>query len=172
MHERETQPTIPARPLTPASPWSRFGAAWLDGLVLKLISWFVLPFLCLEIADFLGLDTPEEYVYLVGMAFFLLFTLYFGIQLSSPMRGSFSHHLSKIEMRDAKSGRAPSLGQAYGWAILQAAFVPFDLIGSAILLLGYLPILSKPRHQSVLDRICGVIWVRTPSPRRPPAEKA
>jgi hypothetical protein len=160
MHEPRSQPPPLARPIRLASPWSRFGAAWLDGLVLKVSEWLLIRWACVEIADALGLDSSEEFVALAVFAAVSLYTLYYGLQLTSRMRGTFSQHLSKFEARDARTGRALTVGQAFGWAFLQAILMPFELVGTFLLLLCYLPILSKPRHQSVFDRICGVMWVR------------
>ena len=160
MHEPQSQPPPSAKPIRLASPWSRFGAAWLDGLVLKVSEWLLIRWACVEIADAFGLDSSEEFIALAVCAAVSLYTLYYGLQLASGMRGTFSQHLSKFEARDARTGRALTVGQAFGWAFLQAMLMPFELIGAFLLLLCYLPILSKPRHQSVFDRICGVMWVR------------
>ncbi len=160
MHEPQSQPPPTAKPIRLASPWSRFGAAWLDGLVLKVSEWLLIRWACVEIADALALDSSEEFVALAVFAAVSLYTLYYGLQLTSGMRGTFSQHLSNFEARDARTGRALTVGQAFGWAFLQAILIPFELVGTFLLLLCYLPILSKPRHQSVFDRICGVMWVR------------
>jgi hypothetical protein len=160
MHEPKPLPTPATTPIRLASPWSRFGAAWLDGLVLKVTEWFLIRWACVEIADALGLDSDEEFLILAVIAAVSLYTLYYGLQLTSGMRGTFSQHLSKFEARDARTGRVLTVGQAFGWAFLQAMLMPFELVGTFLLLLCYLPILSKPRQQSVFDRVCGVTWVR------------
>ena len=160
MHEPQPQPNPSTKPIRLASPWSRFGAAWLDGLVLKVSEWFLIRWACVEVSDALGLDSGEGFVILAVFAAISLYTLYYGLQLSSGMRGTFSQHISKFEARDARTGRPLSVGQAFGWAFLQTIFIPFELVGTFLLLLCYLPILSKPRHQSVFDRVCGVMWVR------------
>jgi hypothetical protein len=160
MHEPQPLPTPATTPIRPASPWSRFGAAWLDGLVLRVTEWFLIRWACVEVGDALGLDSEEEFVILAVFVAVSLYTLYYGLQLTSGMRGTFSQHISKFEARDARTGRTLSIGQAFGLAFLQTIFIPFELVGMFVLLLCYLPILSKPRHQSVFDRVCGVMWVR------------
>jgi len=73
---------------------------------------------------------------------------YFGLTISSEKHATWGQRLTGLEVVDDRTGEAPTKGQAWNWALLQAL-----ARCSGIGLIVYIPILSHSRGQSPMDSI-------------------
>jgi uncharacterized RDD family membrane protein YckC len=155
----------PATPL-PAqvypSGWERFGAYFIDGLVI------IVPVLILAglIGFFIGLtlagEVEQNGIVLIAQALgitagAILMTLYFGILGSSEANATVGQRAMGFKMVDAKTGAAPRKGQVWQWALTRTLAVQCC---SCIGLLLFIPILTDARKQSLFDSWADLVMVK------------
>ena len=159
-------PANPAATPLPAqvypSGWERFGAYFIDGLVV------IVPVLILAglIGFFVGLTLAGEMeqngIVLIAQALgvtagAIIMTLYFGILGSSAANATVGQRAMGFKMVDAKTGAAPRNGQVWQWALTRTLAVQCC---SCIGLLLFIPILTDARKQSLFDSWADLVMVK------------
>ena len=150
-------PAPSAKGAAPADTQLRIRAALLDNLFSLVLVIVVVGSVGYSLAQLEGNhparspndDLPVLYYLIVfaGLTFTTVAT-YFGLTVSSAKHATWGQRIAGLEVVDDQTGATPSKGQAWSWGLLQA-FTRCSGLG----LVAYLPILSHPRRQSLLDSL-------------------
>lgn len=129
------------RPLIYASFWERFGAAFIDGLIL------LVPNLIITFA-FRNGGSGSALGSLLNIA---ISWLYAALQESGPHQATFGKRAMRIKVVNEAGGRI-GFGQATGRHFGK-------LVSSLILCIGYLMMLWDDRKQTLHDKMAGTFVV-------------
>lgn len=152
--EQYNQPTdlFLEDPVVYAGFWERFGAAFIDGLILGVIG-LVLGLI---------LDRPRD-AYTDTSVYSLYFTtsnyigivinwLYYALQESGPSQATIGKRALGIKVTSVDGGRI-SFGQATGRYFAK-------ILSTVILLIGYLMMLWDARKQTLHDKLAGTLVIK------------
>lgn len=143
-HFNQTTDLFTEQPVVYAGFWERFGAAFIDGIIVGVVG-FVL-----------GMIFPEpdnRYFGTANIINAVISWLYFALQESSANQATLGKKALGLKVTDLNGGRI-SFGQATGrhfgkW------------ISGLILLIGYLMMLWDDKKQTLHDRLAGTLVVKT-----------
>lgn len=125
------------RPLQFAGFWQRFGAAFLDGLVLAIPN------------IFLTIYAPEEWW--SNISSIIIYWLYDALQESGSMQATLGKRALGIKVTD-ENGERISFGRATG-----RHFGKF--VSALILMIGYLMMIWDDKNQTLHDKMAGTLVV-------------
>lgn len=144
-----------SQPVTYAGFWIRFGAAFIDGLIMYVIQ------MVITLAFVGGITMSPEYMQSAGMGGLLLYyvvilginLIYFAVMESSSYQATFGKRALGLKVTDKNYERL-SLGQAVGRYLAK--------IPSALILgIGYLMAGWTEKKQALHDMIAGTYVVKS-----------
>ena len=144
------------------SGWERFGAYFIDGLIVAV----PLVIIAVVIGGLIGFSLAGEMeqsnivviAQMVGAIIGAIgMTLYYGIIGSSQANATVGQRAMGFKMVDAKTGAAPRSGQVWQWALTRSLVLQCC---SCIGLLLFIPILTDARKQSLFDSWADLVMVK------------
>ncbi len=149
--EQYNQPTdlLLEEPVVYAGFWERFGAAFIDGIILGVIGYVI--GLILPAAPGSSISTLKY----IGASNFIgiaINWLYYAFQESSPAQATIGKRALGIKVTSMDGGRI-SFGQATGRYFAK-------ILSGLILLIGYLMMLWDAKKQTLHDKLAGTLVVK------------
>lgn len=136
-HQANDSPLFPEVPVQYGGFWERFGAAFLDGLILMLPN-FIMQFMFGRDQGFLSS--------------IIINWLYFALQESGPSQATLGKKALGLKVLSV-NGRPISFGQATGRFFGR-------YVSAAILFIGYLMMLWDDKKQTLHDKLAGTIVIK------------
>jgi uncharacterized RDD family membrane protein YckC len=162
--------SIPVTPVTQANEpaqvyptgWERFGAYFIDGLVVGIPLVVVAAAVGAIVGVALADELEQNIIVIIAQCFGVLIgavgmTLYYGIIGSSQANATVGQRAMGFKMVDAKTGAAPRNGQVWQWALTRSLALQCC---SCIGLLLFIPILTDARKQSLFDSWADLVMVK------------
>ncbi len=159
-------PANPAATPLPAqvypSGWERFGAYFIDGLVVGIPLVLIAAGVGGVIGFALGDEMEQNMIVIIAQGFGVVIgavgmTLYYGIIGSGQANATVGQRAMGFKMVDAKTGAAPRNGQVWQWALTRSLALQCC---SCIGLLFFIPILTDARKQSLFDSWADLVMVK------------
>lgn len=125
-------------PVVYAAFWERFGAAFLDGIILAVVQFAI------------GLVVSREVGILINL---VIQWLYYALQESSPAQATLGKKALGLKVTTMTGGQI-TFGQATGRYFGK-------ILSSIILLIGYLMMLWDDKKQTLHDKLAGTLVIKT-----------